>query len=38
MLRGDKAAARHRLRVGLTRVADIFAADWALSNRDGAGE
>ncbi len=38
LLRGDKAAAQHRLRVSLTQLADIFAADWTLSNRDGTAE
>ena len=32
LLRGDKAAAQTRLRDSLTRLADIFAADWAASN------
>ena len=38
LLRGDKAAAQNRLRDSLTKLADIFAADWAASNRAGAGE
>ncbi len=38
LLRGGKAAAQNRLRDSLTKLADIFAADWALSNRDGSGE
>ena len=36
LLRGDKAAAQRRLRDSLTRLADIFAADWAASNGNGA--
>ena len=38
LLRGDKAAAQRRLHDSLTTLADIFAADWALSNRAGAAE
>ena len=38
LIRGDKAGAQRRLRDSLTKLADIFAADWALSNRDGAAE
>ncbi len=38
LIRGDKAGAQRRLRDSLTKLADIFAADWALSNRDGAAQ
>ena len=38
LIRGDKAGAQRRLRDSLTKLADIFAADWALSNRDAAKE
>ena len=38
LLRGDKAAAQNRLRDSLTKLADIFAADWAASNGGEAGE
>ncbi len=38
LLRGDKAAAQNRLRDSLTKLADIFAADWTASNGGGAGE
>ncbi|MDJ0969490.1 MAG: hypothetical protein QNJ06_06280 [Kiloniellales bacterium] len=38
LIRGDKAGAQRRLRDSLTKLADIFAADWALSNRGAAEE
>ena len=38
LIRGNKAGAQRRLRDSLTKLADIFAADWVLSNRDGAAQ